>query len=95
MPQATSVADLLEHLIGGGTITSAELAAAAWDDIEDDQLKTDAWHSAQHWIADEDIRTRDADYEQMARERIAYIREQLLAANTSAPAQPGPRRIRQ
>jgi hypothetical protein len=72
------VLKLLRRVVSGETFSRAELDAATWEASgRTDRMAQEAWIELRMWLADEDIRARDPDYEQAKLRRLKWLLEVL------------------
>ena len=73
--------DLLSKVLDG-RIASNE-ALDAWpdiDDLTDDKLMQNAWHSLSHYDTDEDIRANEPGYEAQQKATLRAFRDELKSS---------------
>lgn len=75
--------DLLAQVLNGDI--SADKALANWPEMTkfSSRVVGNAYHQLWHYLADEDIRKREPEYEQAERVRLQNCMKELLNAGTS------------
>lgn len=72
-----NIVELLEGAAAGSI--GASQALASWPDPDDEKDETikSAWHELSHYATDEDIRSRDPEYERFMRENLAALAKRV------------------
>ncbi len=84
MARLSDLKNALRRVAEGGDLSGAELKSLyPMDKLSEDPILDraagDAWHELSHFVADEDIRAREMDYDRLQREAVRRRLEQLEA----------------
>jgi hypothetical protein len=74
--RAEQAASLLEGVLSGSIEPAQALESWPYLDDETDEALKSAWHELSHYVADQDIRGREPEYEQFIKETLAaFVKE--------------------